>query len=71
VRILDVRQGDGTYVTIRARVWRGLAQEGALKRTLDEHHAILDAPAGPQAEVARALATVHIAGVEQWLRTAL
>jgi DNA-binding FadR family transcriptional regulator len=57
--------------TIRARVWRGLTQEGALRRTLDEHHAILDALAGRQAELARALATVHIAGVEQWLRKAL
>jgi DNA-binding FadR family transcriptional regulator len=57
--------------TIRARVWRGLTQEGALKRTLDEHHAILDALAGRQAEIARALATVHIAGVEQWLRKVL
>jgi len=57
--------------TIRARVWRGLTQEGALRRTLDEHHAILDALAGRQADVARALATVHIAGVEQWLRKVL
>jgi GntR family transcriptional regulator, transcriptional repressor for pyruvate dehydrogenase complex len=57
--------------TIRARVWRGLTQEGALRRTLDEHHAILDALAARQADVARALATVHIAGVEQWLRKAL
>jgi DNA-binding FadR family transcriptional regulator len=57
--------------TIRARVWRGLTQEGALKRTLDEHHAILDALAGRQVDVAHALAIVHIAGVEQWLRKAL
>lgn len=57
--------------TIRARVWRGLTQEGALRRTLDEHHAILDALATRQADVARALATVHIAGVEHWLRKAL
>ncbi|MEV0402155.1 FadR/GntR family transcriptional regulator [Actinoallomurus sp. NPDC050550] len=57
--------------TIRARVWRGLTQEGALRRTLDEHHAILDALATRQTDVARALATVHVAGVEQWLRKAL
>jgi GntR family transcriptional regulator, transcriptional repressor for pyruvate dehydrogenase complex len=57
--------------TIRARVWRGLTQEGALRRTLDEHYAILDALAGRQASIAQALATVHIAGVEQWLRKAL
>jgi GntR family transcriptional regulator, transcriptional repressor for pyruvate dehydrogenase complex len=57
--------------TIRARVWRGLTQEGARQRTLDEHHAILDALAARQPDLARALATVHIAGVEQWLRKAL
>ena len=57
--------------TIRARVWRGLTQEGALRRTLDEHHAILDALASRQPDLAHALATVHIAGVEQWLRRAL
>jgi GntR family transcriptional regulator, transcriptional repressor for pyruvate dehydrogenase complex len=57
--------------TIRARIWRGLTQEGALGRTLDEHRAILDALAGRQADLARALAVVHVAGVEQWLRRAL
>jgi GntR family transcriptional regulator, transcriptional repressor for pyruvate dehydrogenase complex len=57
--------------TIRARVWRGITQEGARRRTLDEHHAILDALAARQSDLARALATVHIAGVEQWLRRAL
>jgi DNA-binding FadR family transcriptional regulator len=57
--------------TIRARVWRGLTQEGARRRTLDEHHAILDALAARQPDLARALAIVHIAGVEQWLRRAL
>jgi DNA-binding FadR family transcriptional regulator len=37
--------------TIRARIWRGLTQEGALRRTLDEHHAILDALAARQTDV--------------------
>jgi GntR family transcriptional regulator, transcriptional repressor for pyruvate dehydrogenase complex len=53
--------------TIRARVWRGLTQTGARGRTLAEHRAILDALAAHNAEVARSWATVHIAGVEQWL----
>lgn len=57
--------------TIRVRVWRGLTQEGARRRTLDEHHAILDALAAREPDLARALATVHIAGVEQWLRRVL
>ncbi len=53
--------------TTRARVWRGLTQAGTKERTLAEHRAILDALASHQAEVARCWATVHIAGVEQWL----
>ncbi len=57
--------------TQRARIWRGLTQESAVARTLAEHHAICDAIAAAQPEVARAWATVHVAGVEQWLRDAL
>lgn len=57
--------------TVRARVWRGLTQENAVARTLTEHHAIVDAIANGDAELARALMTVHINGVEQWLREAL
>jgi GntR family transcriptional repressor for pyruvate dehydrogenase complex len=57
--------------TVRARVWRGLTQENAVERTLTEHHAIVDALARKDAELARSLMTVHINGVEQWLREAL
>ena len=57
--------------TTRARVWRGLTQEGALTRTLTEHEAILDALANRDSEGARAWATIHIVSVEQWLRKAL
>jgi GntR family transcriptional repressor for pyruvate dehydrogenase complex len=56
---------------MRGRIWRGLTQEGAWRRTLAEHTAILDAIADRQPEVARAWATVHIAGVEEWLRRTL
>jgi DNA-binding FadR family transcriptional regulator len=56
--------------TQRARVWRGMTQEGALQRTLDEHHAIFDAIARRDPEMARTWATVHVAGVEEWLRSA-
>ena len=51
----------------RARVWRGITQTGAVARTLAEHRAILDALAAHDPEAARAWATVHIAGVQQWL----
>jgi GntR family transcriptional repressor for pyruvate dehydrogenase complex len=57
--------------TTRARIWRGLTQEGAVARTREQHVAIYEAIAARQPEVARAWATVHIAGVEDWLRRAL
>ncbi|AUS81486.1 FadR family transcriptional regulator [Actinoalloteichus sp. AHMU CJ021] len=57
--------------THRARVWRGLTQKDSVRRTLDEHRAIAEAIISREAEVARSWATVHVAGVEQWLRTAL
>lgn len=57
--------------TVRARVWGGFTREGVRRRTLDEHQAIVDALASHQPDLARALATVHIAAVEQWLRKAL
>jgi GntR family transcriptional repressor for pyruvate dehydrogenase complex len=57
--------------TTRARVWRGLTQEGAVARTREQHSAIYEAIAAHQPEVARSWATVHIAGVEDWLRRAL
>ncbi|WP_067137310.1 FadR/GntR family transcriptional regulator [Microtetraspora malaysiensis] len=57
--------------TTRARVWRGLTQEGAIAKTREQHAAICDAIAARRPEVARAWATVHVAGVEEWLRRAL
>ena len=57
--------------TTRARIWRGLTQEGAAARTREQHQAILDAIGSRQPELARSWATVHIAGVEEWLRRAL
>jgi GntR family transcriptional repressor for pyruvate dehydrogenase complex len=57
--------------TQRARIWRGLTQQDAVARTLQEHRLIRDAIASRQPEIARAWATVHVVGVEQWLRQAL
>lgn len=57
--------------TTRARIWRGLTQEGAVARTIEQHDAICDAIAARRPEVARSWATVHVAGVEDWLRGAL
>lgn len=57
--------------TQRARIWRGMTQEGALQRTLDEHRSILNAISRHDPEMASTWATVHIAGVEEWLRSTL
>nr|WP_277351632.1 FCD domain-containing protein [Microbispora sp. CL1-1] len=57
--------------TTRARVWRGLTQEGALDDTREQHVMICEAIAARRPEVARAWATVHVAGVEEWLRRTL
>jgi DNA-binding FadR family transcriptional regulator len=57
--------------TLRARVWRGMTQDGATVRTHEQHQAIQQAIANRQPEVAAAWAVVHIAGVEDWLRRVL
>ena len=56
--------------TVRARIWRGLTEDGAVERTLAEHRSIVAAIASGDAELARALATAHVSGVESWLRAA-
>ncbi len=57
--------------TIRARVWRGLTEEGAGQRTVTQHQDILDALAAHDPERARAAALVHVATTESWFRQAL
>jgi DNA-binding FadR family transcriptional regulator len=57
--------------TTRARIWRGLTQAGALARAREQHGAIWEAIAGRQPELARSWATIHVAGVEDWLRRTL
>ncbi len=59
-----------TSQTLRARVWRGLTEAGAVERTLSEHRALVAAIAAHDAELAAALATAHVSGVETWLRQA-
>lgn len=56
--------------TVRARIWRGLTQDNAVQRTLDEHQAILVAIRSGDTDLARALVTAHVSGVESWLRQA-
>lgn len=54
----------------RARIWRGLAEDEAIERTVREHRQIAEAIVAGQSELAAAAMTMHIAGVERWLRTA-
>jgi GntR family transcriptional regulator, transcriptional repressor for pyruvate dehydrogenase complex len=54
--------------TLRARVWRGLIDEGADGRTVVEHEAIYDAIAGRDAALAGAAALLHVATTEAWVR---
>lgn len=56
---------------VRARVWRGLTQAGAVGRTIGEHRAVVAAMVARDADVAAAAMTMHIAAVEAWLRTTL
>jgi GntR family transcriptional repressor for pyruvate dehydrogenase complex len=65
--LLDTLSGS----TLRARVWRGLTEEGAVTRTLTEHRAIVDALEAADPELVAAQLTVHISGVIAWLRHAL
>jgi GntR family transcriptional repressor for pyruvate dehydrogenase complex len=55
--------------TVRMRVWRGQTLLGVLDRTLEEHRLIADALDAHDADLAYAAATVHVAGVEAWVRT--
>jgi len=57
--------------TRRARIWRGLTEQGAVERTREQHRAIYEAIAARRPDLAHAWATVHVAGVEQWLRDTL
>lgn len=56
--------------TVRARIWRGITQQGATERTVAEHRDILTALRRGDAQLAQALMLAHIAGVEDWLREA-
>ena len=60
-----------TGPTTRARVWRGLTQDDAHRRTLAEHLGIVDALERHEPEIASARSLVHVSAVEDWLRQSL
>jgi len=65
--LLDTLSGS----TLRARVWRGLTEEGSVERTLTEHRGIVDALESGDAELVSSRVTVHVSGVAAWLQRAL
>jgi DNA-binding FadR family transcriptional regulator len=58
-----------TAPTMRMRTWRGRSVPGILERTVAEHQAIVAALERGDAELARSAATLHVAGVEAWVRS--
>jgi GntR family transcriptional repressor for pyruvate dehydrogenase complex len=54
--------------TVRARLWHGIADRGALDQAREEHARIYEAIAAGDADLARAATLVHIATNETWLR---
>jgi GntR family transcriptional repressor for pyruvate dehydrogenase complex len=56
--------------TMRARAWRGLAEEGARERTVLQHREILRALRDRDPGRAEAAALVHVATTEAWFRGA-
>ncbi|WP_026257789.1 FadR/GntR family transcriptional regulator [Actinopolymorpha alba] len=57
--------------TLRARIWRGLREEGAASLTIAQHEGIYAALADRDPEAARAASVVHVATSERWLRGVL
>ena len=54
--------------TVRARLWHGIADRGALDLARDEHRRIYDAIVAGDADLARAATLLHIVTNETWLR---
>jgi len=56
--------------TIRARAWRGVADETASSRTVTQHREILEALGARDPDRAEAAALIHVATTEAWFRQA-
>lgn len=57
--------------TMRARLWRGRADQQALDESRAEHRRIYEAVAARDPELARTMAATHVATGEHWLRSTL
>lgn len=67
-RTLATLLAELSSLTLRARIWRGLQEQGAHELTLSQHRAILDALTDRDPEAARAASVVHVATSERWFR---
>jgi len=54
--------------TMRARIWRAIAEQGSVESTRAKHHDIFNALKARDAELAAATDLIHLAEGEQWLR---
>jgi GntR family transcriptional repressor for pyruvate dehydrogenase complex len=79
-RLIASRSGNQTLAsmlaavssrTLRARAWRGVAEEGAGPRTVAQHQDILDALTARDPSRAASAALVHVATTEAWFRQAI
>lgn len=66
--VLRALLGSLSTSTVRARLWHGIAERGALDLARDEHRRIYDAIAVGDVDLARAATLLHIATNEAWLR---
>jgi GntR family transcriptional repressor for pyruvate dehydrogenase complex len=57
--------------TIRARIWQDVMQDNAVASALDDHRTIVDALEQGDAELVKALVTVHVSKLEKRLRRTL
>jgi GntR family transcriptional repressor for pyruvate dehydrogenase complex len=57
--------------SIRARIWRGLAEGGVHVFTLQQHGQIINALAARDPSLASAASAIHVSASEQWLRRAI
>lgn len=60
----------GTRAT-RARIWRGVTEEGTRNFTFEQHSRIVEAIAARDPSLATAASTVHLSASEAWLKRML
>jgi GntR family transcriptional regulator, transcriptional repressor for pyruvate dehydrogenase complex len=53
---------------LRARIWRGVSQDGVHTFTLEQHGKIVEALANRDANLAQAASAMHLSSSQQWLR---